>query len=272
MKRTLYAALLLVLLNVNVYAEGWSAGAKVWYGWYEPGFRYELMGKDDATSTNNKFTMIEETTFAYGGMLSYRTSGNWALSAVMGYGRGYECKGEYDFLHTGLSFHMTKKCDNFSKLDTDLNASHPINNYFNFFTGIKYSFIIADGNYNYYLKSDPAAINGSGDWTSTLNQVGPGLGLGSTVNLFYDLYMISTISGLYQFENRTLETTGDSNKTDKSNNNSFGFNATATFAYLFADSNITLSLGGRYQRFWAPDADNRTDTVYGSVLSVIYSF
>lgn len=273
MKRTLYAALLLIILNVNVYAEGWSAGAKIWYGWYEPSFRYELMGRNDDTSTNNKFTTIEETTFSYGGMLSYRTSGNWALSAVMGYGRGYEFKGEYDFVYAGNSFHMTKKCDSFSKLDTDLNASYPINNYLNFFTGLKYSYIIADGSYNSYLIADPAnsLYWRSGDFTSTLHQVGPGLGLGSTVNLFSNLYFLSTISGLYQFEHKSLETTGASNKTDKSTNNSFGVNATATLAYLFADSNITLSLGGRYQRFWAPDAD-RTDTVYGTVLSVIYSF
>lgn len=271
MNKKISIILFLLLLAPGVlFAEGLSVGANLWYAWFEPSFKNQMMGENDDTSYNNEFTMDKKSSFAYGGMLSYGFSESWILSCVISYGTGWECGGEYDFIRSTYAFHMTKIMDTISRLESDLSLSYAISQSFKIFCGVKYSLVYGSGSYDYYMITLPST-NGSGTFEMGAIQFGPGIGIGNTINITGNLFLISTLSGLYQYEDGKQKNEGTNTDSIHKTSNNVGGNATASLAYVFPGSGVTLSLGGRYQQLWKLSYDT-TYRFYGAVLSAVYSF
>jgi hypothetical protein len=275
MNAKLIITILLIMLSpASIYAQNLSVGVNLWYAWFEPSFKNEFMGKNDSATYNNEFSMTQKSVFTPAGMISYKLSDRWVLASVIGYGKGYKCESEYDFTHPLYGeFHMHKAFDTLSRLEADANLSYTLNSYFKVFGGVKYSLVTGDGTYNYYRILDPTnpVFQGNGTFDIAAHQVGPGLGIGNSLNVLGDLYFVTTLSGLYQYEKMTKETKGSKNETLNTTSNNFGLNTTASLAYVFLDEGLTLSLGGRYQQLWRTSVGTNY-RFYGMMLSVVYSF
>lgn len=270
MKKALVIVSLLIMsmLQLNLSAANMNVGANFWYAWYEPAFKDEFMGKNEIGSRNNSFEMNEPAAIVYAGLFSFQFSERWSLGGVFSYGKGWECKSDYIYNPSGIEIHMYKQMPEMERFEGDLTINYKLNNIFKIFFGWKSLYSRGSGTF-YYTTTSNSVILGNGDFKIASSSNGPGAGVSSIFNLADNLYLITTLSAIYQKSEDSVKT---STGTDTTTPGSFsGANGTMNLAYVIPDSGVTLSLGGRYQylKNWEKE---RVTKFYGVMLSAIYGF
>jgi len=186
-----------------------------------------------------------EPTILYGPVLSIGLSDNWNLSSVFLYGRFIMKHDE----ETGVKEEKVKRFDS----DTSLNYN--LSSYFKVFVGLK-----AMG-YSY-----PSGYNRS---------AGPAFGLGITLPLGSNFFILGNLSGMYNY-GRTKTMSEEGQETVISNLTAPGANSTLSLAYYITSASTTVTLGGRYQYFEIHYESERVSDIelsfYGVTLSIVYSF
>jgi hypothetical protein len=262
--------LTMAVFPLELFAAGGNAGANLWYAWLEPGFKDQLMGKNESTSYNNNFEMTEPAAPVYGGLFSLQFTDRISLGGVFSYGTGWECKADYIYSPTGTPIHMYKSTNKMERYEADLTLNYALNNIFKIFFGWKYFGERGEGDW-YYTLAAGGAVLARGEFDFTFNSTGPGLGLSSIFNLAENLYLITTISGIYQKSENVIKATNSSNPETEVSEKYLGGNGALNFAYVIPDTSVTLSLGGRYQYLKNMDKDSRI-LFYGVLFSAIYAF
>ena len=172
--------------------------------------------------------------FLYGPALSLGFNPKWKLSAVFLYG-------EYDII-------ANNDQDKFDRYDLDVALNYIINDTFKIFGGGKFM------GFDY---------PGGGHFAG-----GPGIGVGTTFNLYGNFYLLGNLSliflyGVHDSENNFYE---------------LAINSSLSLAYYIDPISTTISLGFRYQflKTWYEDEntsmDNFTSHFYGVTLSAVFSF
>lgn len=183
-----------------------------------------------------------DPTILAGPVVSLGLADRWNVSVVFLYGQ-FEMEGGGEDGGT----------DEINRVDSDISLNYAISNYFKVFSGIK-----AMG---YYFSG------------GVHHSIGPALGVGLTLPIVGNLYLLGNLSGMYNYG--VHDDTNDDNR-PKSNLVEYGFNSTLSLAYYIEQASTTISLGGRYQFFRDKyESDYRPDmdfTFYGVTLSLIYSF
>lgn len=265
-----------VVTTSDLFAFSISTGANIWYAWYDPGFKNEIMGKNEITSTYNNFSSVKPASFVYAGMVSGQFTDRFAIGGVFSFGTGWKFKSDYIYNPSGTEIHMYKNVSNMDRYEGDLTFNYSINNIFRIFCGWKHLAEKGTGNY-YFLPTGAIALPQSyldtlkGDFDIFFQSYGPGTGLTAKFNVFDNLYFIMTLSGIYQKSSTKIEVSGYSNRTDEYNEKYVGGNNLINFAYVLPETYVTLSIGGRYQ--YLKNMDNGGDIkFYGIMVSTIYTF
>ncbi|MFW5860783.1 MAG: hypothetical protein ACOCWZ_00915 [Spirochaetota bacterium] len=186
-----------------------------------------------------------DPTILYGPLVSIGLADNWNLSSVFLYGR-FIMKHDED---TGV------KEEKVNRFDSDTSLNYNLSRYFKVFAGLK-----AMG-YSY-----PSGYNRS---------AGPAFGLGITLPLGSNFFILGNLSGMYNY-GRTKTMSEEGQETVISNLTAPGVNSTLSLAYYITSASTTVTLGGRYQYFEMHYESERLKDVelffYGFTLSVVYSF
>jgi len=186
-------------------------------------------------------TQTIDPTFLVGPVVSLGFSEHWNISMVFLYG-------QFKMGEDGGN-------DEINRVDSDISINYAINNYLKIFGGIK-----AMGYY----------------WNNGHHHsLGPALGIGLTIPVYGNFYLLGNISGMYNYgEHIDEESEYDDRR--RSIIREYGYNSTVSLAYYIENASTTVSLGGRYQYFrddyeleQSDDADLR---FYGITLSLVYSF
>lgn len=259
-----------VLFPFELFAAGVNVGANLWYAWTEPGFKEQMMGKNDIANRNNNFEMTTPAALVYGGLFSAQFTDRLSMGGVFSYGAGWEGKADYLYNPTGTELHMYKTLTKMERFEGDLTINYTLTNIFKLFLGWKFFGERGDGNYQFTLAGSSAVL-GSGEFEFLHKSTGPGLGLTSIFHIADNLYLITTLSGIYQRSNTTIKSTGYSTKETDSSDSQLGGNGLLNLAYVLPDLNVTFSLGGRYQYLRSID-EGTGNKFYGVLLSAIYAF
>lgn len=171
----------------------------------------------------------------YGPNLSVRLSDNWSLSGVFLYGR-FDIPGS-----------ETQKINRF---DSDTLLNYSFNRYIKVFGGFKYlGFTFSGGHHWGY---------------------GGGLGIGLTLPLSSQWFLLGNISGLYVIGNHK-----DSGSGSNYDFKEPGMNAVLALAYYVESWATTLTLGYRGQFIWdrtEGGTNNARHDFNGVTCSAVYSF
>lgn len=187
---------------------------------------------------DDRGTQELDPTFLVGPVISLGFSEQWNLSMV--------------FLYGQFKMDDNSDTDEINRVDSDISLNYIINRYLKVFGGTKaMGYYFGDGRHH---------------------SIGPALGIGLTLPIYGNFYLLGNLSGMYNYGEHN-----DSNDQEpKSNFIEYGFNSTLSLAYFIEQSSTTISLGGRYQFFRDKfESERRSDIdfqFYGVTLSVVYSF
>ena len=176
----LVLSLISLIIPINLYAVSISAGANVWYAWYEPSFKNEMIQKDDIWVTDRKFEMTENANFIYGVILGVQFTENISIGGVFSYGTGWKCKANY--IDSG-AIYFFRYLDKIERFEGDLTINYRFNDVFKLFFGWKYCAQKGDGGYYYYTSTSPDTVY-SGSYSSKTDSNGPGAGFTFKVSPF----------------------------------------------------------------------------------------
>jgi len=266
--------LMMIVFPFELSASGASVGANVWYAWTEPENKEEFMGKNESTGYNNNFDMTENAAIVYGGLFSVQFTDRISLGGVFSYGTGWKCKADYVYNPKGTEIHMFKDFNDIKRFEGDLTINYTLNEIFKIFLGWKYLASRGNGEYYYFPTSTPSAIF-RGKFERQFDSTGPGVGFTTIFNIAENLYLITTLSAIYEKSKTATKITGITNLADNKesdySSNYFGGNGTINLAYVIPETRVTISSGGRYQHLKNLDSSGKI-VFYGAVLSAIYAF
>ncbi len=196
--------------------------------------------------------MEMEPAFLYGPLLNISFLENWGVSFVVLYGK-VKSKEEED------GFEL-------KRIDSDTLLNYNFNKYFKIFTGCKYMSYAWGG-------SDDGGIHYS---------VGPGLGLGVTLPLGGNFYLLGNFSGVYLWGKHKEDSSSSEEEEGRPDWETDmverGFNTKLSFAYYISAASTSINLGFRYQysKFIYKDSTSYSEDsaymFYGITLSAVYSF
>ena len=204
-----------------------------------------------------------------GPVFSLKFNEDFNLTFVYLYGES-----DYKYRYNGPGFRTDYKS---KRHDMDFALNYRLNNYFKVFAGIKY--LALDIIPEFFSSYPYAEIYIHGKHKS----FGVGLGLSATFPITENLFLLSTLSGLYlkglgDEKAEVITSSGGTPQNIKSSFNDYGFNATLSLAYYIAQYGVVISLGGRVQYVTTKYDDSNfpfQDTfhnVYGITLTATYSF
>jgi len=178
----------------------------------------------------------------YGPVLSLRLSDQWSLSGVFLYGK---------FKNTDDGDRGFDTCNRY---DSDISLNYNLNRYLKIFAGGKFlGFSWEDSHTNGF------------HWSA-----GPGLGLGATLPVTSNMFLLANVSGIYARGKDTADNRDTINVTEK------GLNSNISFAYYITSASTSINLGFRHQYLRSDyDTDDDIDEkhhFYGVTLSAVYSF
>jgi len=247
-----------IFIPCKIYAVDITVGATTWYA-----------RPDDSEI---------DPAFFLGPALSVKLNDDFNLTFVYLYGK-FNMKADDSVTTSKIT-----------RQDADFALNYRLADYFKLFGGIKYlkhsfTYTEEDPGWRFLLDFDVSKY----DTTRTTDSFGPGLGLSVTYPILDNLFLLSTLSGFYLWENyeekyrkETVVTPAapplvpavtniDEGKKDKIFN-SYGCNLTLAIAYHIPSVSTMISLGGRYHRFIKTDDLSNDTTFYGVTLTATYSF
>jgi len=158
------------------------------------------------------------------------------------------------FLYGSFRFHDSES-ETIYRYDSDLAINYRLSEYFKIFAGAKYMRFEARGKfYNHSL--------------------GPALGLGVTIPVLDNLFIIGNASGLYSWG----EEVNQDSSTDNTGVRFYGMNSSLMLSWYIPAASASLSIGGRYQPVVMiqedrPSSEDETKfQFYGLTATAVYSF
>ena len=193
---------------------------------------------------NDDSSMDMKPGLLIGPSLSTRLDDSWSIAGVFLYGR-FNNEGGQD-----------SGPDYIDRFDSDLSLNYNINRYFKIFAG---------GKFMGYLWDEGG---GQGKHWSA----GPGIGIGTTIPLINDFYLLFNVSGTYSWGQNNNVSSSDTGLTET------GVNASMSIAYYISSASTSISLGFRDQFFKcdykeeSEQAQDESFNFYGITLSAVFTF
>ncbi|OHD63582.1 MAG: hypothetical protein A2176_06150 [Spirochaetes bacterium RBG_13_51_14] len=218
----------------------------------------------DPVAYNKRDYTLPRGSFMYGPAVSIRIN-KWQISGNFLYGEFRAAIFAFEFLRFAPStsfispYMVTKKT---KKYDSDLLVSYQINKWFKIFFGPKYQgYQNRERNSQKLLTEDIRYHSG-----------GLGAGIGSTMPIVRDLYLLMNFSGIVMIGSQ-MGTKDDGDRTSIA----YGGNEIVTLAYNIRAIHTTISVGGRLQYLYFDTTPNKYytnkhDIFYGIHISVTASF
>lgn len=267
--RVLFFSIILILsFHIAAHSMTLSAGANVWYAWWQPMFGERMLNIQrhiDETDYvfkdfDNNISMLPQ--FMYGPMVSLKFASGLSFSTVFMYGPHYHSSSISEY--TNISDKWIPPLDSYYRLGTSLKIkkfdldsvlSYDLSQYVKLFIGFKWQGYDYDGMRNQMQNSNTWGITlFTGDMSLMSRSYGSGIGVGFQFNVIGNLYSIFNISGLYlrtTITGRGTQLTVGYNYVIKDSEtmkfNVYGLNLNYSLAYYLENLGITLSLGFRYQ-------------------------
>ena len=220
------------------HASDLSIGAATWYSWWK--LDNVKGGKDG-----------DDSALLYGPLLSFSFSERWSVSGVFLYGH-------YEIEYTHQS---SEKIDRF---DSDLVLNYRVTSLIKLFAGIKIM------GYEWELSTTSEEMDGIS------YNLGPAFGIGFTIPITGNFYLLANASGIYARGKNT--SSSDTDGDTETLSTAYGGNGTITLAWYIASASTSINLGGRYQYFYMMNDNSENNEyeahnhIYGVTLSAIYSF
>jgi len=195
--------------------------------------------------TQRGLTMEMDPEFLYGPALAVKFNEDFNLTFIYLYGK-------FDIIN------WDGTTDKLKRTDSDLALNYRLNDYFKLFGGIKYNTYSIPSNMDFW-------------------GVGPGLGLGYTLPLSENLFLLANLSGFYLWAKEEDKDDGSGKPTYKFDAKEYGINSTLSIAYYIASASTTVNIGGRYQYLKVDYDDDKPEgnmkhKFYGITLSATYTF
>jgi hypothetical protein len=325
MKKIIFTLVSIIFLAVLCPRSGGavtvSAGPVVWYAWWNPMFKNALIQNYPdrlrylnllLNSMINRGEWKTSGAFLYGPAVSVKLSESWSLSSVFAVSGQYRQTG-VSYIGTTTYYSRGDPVIRIRKYDLDTTVGYSPLKYLKVFGGFKYqgysykgkSYSVTYTLPNYVFPYQNRLKSGS-------DAYGAGLGLGATLPLFEDIYLLANVSGLYLRFGADLDhkTIGEPMIRQRywQSYDAGGANGSLSFAWYIPAAAVTVSVGARFQvlRFYcrrvvcdylesstsAPFTslpqkmfndrlhaymsrltfDGTTDYFYGATFSVTYSF
>ncbi len=267
MKGSSVALICTVLFCMNVLnasAAGMKIGATAWYSWWDSNYVEDhFSGRSDPMTIKSNYSINPAP--LYGPALSFDFNSTWSINAIFIYGSHFRPEGRfYNISDTSPSIplKMNSSSARVEKYDLDTTLSWAVHNYCKLFLGMKYQGYGIDVS-GYAIAPGSVTRNLGGEQVSS--SFGPGLGIGVTIPVVDNLYILGSFSGVYLRSRWALRSSslgygdfilgayGDPytiNYLRTKVNAAFnagGLNSSLSLAYVFQKASLTLSLGGRYQ-------------------------
>jgi hypothetical protein len=263
----LITGLLILSMPVQSRAAGMDIGFSTWYCWWQP-------------SWNNEGASYRiNPAFFYGPGLSFRLPANFTISSGFLYAL---VKTESPM---GLKSTAQSK-RTIQRYDSDTTISYSFTSFFKLFVGFKYTHYQFLTGMMMVMPGVPPGIIGSKD-KYKYDEYAPAMGIGFTVHLIENLYLLINASILYEYSFISRKTYGVASFTpimytipaEHWSVNKIGANSQLGFAYFIQKINTVITIGGRYQvyKIVRSDSDSRReqyseyyDHFYGITASVLY--
>ncbi|MFC1670817.1 hypothetical protein ACFL20_10535 [Spirochaetota bacterium] len=236
---TLILTIIFFAIPIPSNAASMGIGVTTWTSWWD----FEQDSQEDSPDIGHAFL--------FGPAVSIGISPKWKVSAVFLYGKFKPDVPAVDENSTdGGGFPPELK-----RYDLDVTLSYILLDYFKIFVGGKFMGYEFEG--------------------GTHMSGGPAIGMGLTLNLVDNLYLLFNVSGMFLFGGQESER---SEGTFTADFYEAGVNSSLSLAYYFTPINTTLSIGFRHQFFktiMKDDLENEGDQMhnfYGITIAAVFSF
>ncbi len=242
--------------STRAHATGMKVGATVWYSWWDSQFLEKLISFKISPYTIKGTYSINPAPL-YGPILAFDFDNGLSLNIVFTCGSHFKAEGRSIMI---APLESLKTDAPLYKYDLDTTLTYSVNKFFKVFAGMKVQGHNYKATYEAFAPNSPVGITKSEKRDLDFINYGPGLGISVTAPLGKNFFMLANASGLYLrsrynyhdklfkylLEGSTYPILMNSS-TLNGDLNAFGVNTGLSFAYIFVDPSITLTLGGRYQ-------------------------
>ncbi len=262
----LFLCAVFIFSTWQVYALDVSVGATLWYAWWNPTYDDMLADPPAYTTSGNYFKM--DPAFMYGPMFSVNFGQAWKISATGLFG---QYKYNAGWTNTTQPRRRYITGEEF-KWDSDITLQYSLMQYLHVYFGIKYQGYTAETRFDTYSTLTGELLNTLEFDKVKYHQYGPGVGVASSVNIVWSLYMTGSFSIIGEYAT-------DDNDKGSADYWVYGFNALAGVSYYIEGIHTTVSIGAKYQlfRYTGQDgneenekSDGLYDHFYGFYCTVIY--
>lgn len=276
-----------------------SIGHSVWCSWWEPAWKDGknflppaspgLAAANPVSLPNqiNEFRL--KPALMHGPLISISFLDKWSVSTLFMYGK-------FRAISSGPRpqslFGKSRFKKEIDRYDSDSTINYSFNKIVKVFVGFKYQSYRYLEKVAYWSISELAVFRGQG--TSRFESLGPGAGLGLTIPLPRNFFILGSLAASYFWGSAAYRyddlyyyriSSGSYNPAlfqyQKEYFTSIVGNGSLSLAYYLAPASLTLGLGGRYQVMWHMHEhkkrgflyyNGRYDHFWGITISVVYSF
>ncbi len=276
-----------------------SIGHSVWCSWWEPTWKngkffippaspgLPVVNPVSIGSSINEFRM--DPALMHGPLISINFLDKWSVSTLFMYGKFRAISSGPRLQSFFVNSRYRKEIDRY---DSDSTINYSFNKIVKVFVGFKYQSYRYLEKLAYWSLTEVAVYRGLG--RSEFESMGPGAGLGITIPLPKNFFILGSLaasyfwgSGTYRFDDLYYYSFTTATyypylfQYEKEYFTSIAGNGSLSLAYYLAPANLTLGLGGRYQVMWHMHErkkrgflyyNGRYDHFWGITISVVYSF
>lgn len=248
-----------------------SLGGTAWYVWWKPAWEdnrwqgYYLWDDTVGYWDEDAHDFKPSSSVMAGPMVSIGFLDRWSVSSVVvigamshntrGFGMGT------DIINTAAGVTNKEYSRKVLKWDSDTTLGCSVHKYIKLYAGFKaQGYRFKETIHFYDLTQFPSVFIDHSEGTDTVNGYGPGLGIGATIPLVDNFYMLINLSGVFLWCSEKadsslsreygLDSTGfvlSYFYMPRGKFISYGGTASVSLAYIIQKINTTLALGGRYQ-------------------------